>query len=85
MNRSEINQYDYIQIISIHRNFSQKDVFPGKRLPEIGDIAAVIEIYDKLELGYELECVNRDGETDWLITVKNSDLEFKKINPPERK
>jgi hypothetical protein len=82
MNKNDIRQYDYVRITEIHRKFSQSDCIPGTRIPEVGDIAAVIEIYDKPELGYELESVNERGETEWLITVAASDLVFEKIQPP---
>ncbi len=79
MNKANINQYDYVRITAVHRRFSPEDCVPGTRLPEVGDVAAVIEIYDKPELGYELESVNEQGETNWLVTVAASDLEFEKV------
>lgn len=82
MNKNDIRLYDYVRITAIHRNFSESDCIPGTRVPKIGDIAAVIEIYNKPALGYELESVNERGETEWLITVAASDLVFEKIQPP---
>ncbi|MEN6319552.1 MAG: hypothetical protein ABFD82_12445 [Syntrophaceae bacterium] len=83
MNSNGVQQYDYVRIMAIYRKFSKADCMPGTRVPEVGDIAAVIEIYDKPELGYELESVNERGETNWLVTVATSDLVFEKIRPPE--
>ena len=79
MSHSEIRQYDYVRITKVCRFFSQEECKPGNRTPVIGDIAAVIEIYDKPKLGYELESVNEKGETIWLITINASDLEFEKV------
>jgi hypothetical protein len=53
------------------------------RVPKIDDIAAVIEIYNNLALGYELESVNEWGKTNWLVTVAAPNLVFEKIRPPE--
>jgi hypothetical protein len=85
MNKKDIRQYDYISITAIHRNFSKAECSPGMRVPKIADIAAVIEIYNKPGLGYELESVNERGETEWLITVAASDLVFEKIQPPDQR
>lgn len=54
----------------------------GTRLPAVGDVAAVIEIYEKPQVEYELESVNEDGDTNWLVTVAASDVELERINPP---
>jgi hypothetical protein len=85
MNKNDIRQFDYIRITAIHRKFSKADCIPGTKVPELGDVAAVIDIYDKPELGYELESVNERGETNWLVTVAASDLVFEKIRPPEHR
>lgn len=81
MNKNEINQYDYVRIISLHRTFQPEEVI-GTRLPAVGDVAAVIEIYENPELGYELESVHEDGNTNWLVTVVSSDVELERIQEP---
>jgi hypothetical protein len=85
MNKNDVRQYDYVRITAIHRNFSKAECRPGTRAPKIGDIAAVIEIYNNPARGYELESVNERGETEWLITVAAADLVFEKIRPPHQK
>ena len=82
MNETLIQQYDYVRITAIRRTFLKEECEPGTRTPIVGDIAAVIEIYDNPKLGYELESVNEEGETNWLVTVAATDMEFEKITPP---
>lgn len=77
MTQSKIRQYDYVRISKVCRHFRPDECKPGNRTPVIGDIAAVIEIYNK-PLGYELESVNENGETNWLITMEPSDWSSKK-------
>ncbi|QWV93566.1 DUF4926 domain-containing protein [Geomonas oryzisoli] len=78
MKKNRITQYDYVRLTRLHRAFHQEEVV-GTRQPTVGDIAAVIEIYEKPELGYELESVNEDGTTNWLVTVSASDVELEVI------
>ena len=79
MNKDEVQQYDYVRITEVRRNFRREECLPGTRIPEVGDTAAVIEIYDKPVLGYELESVDEDGQTNWLVTITPPDLEFERV------
>lgn len=79
-NGNGIELYDVVRITALHRTFHPEDsLFGGRRLPTMGDVAVVVEIYDDPELGYELESVNEDGRTNWLVSVSASDLELEKI------
>jgi hypothetical protein len=61
-------QYSVVKIKSINKTFDADDFKLNNRLPEIGDIATIIEIYEEPSLGYELECSDKKGITAWLIT-----------------
>lgn len=59
-------QYDVVKIIRfLTKNPVQTDVF-NKREPRVGDVVAIIEIYTD-PLGYELECCDEQGITEWMI------------------
>jgi hypothetical protein len=66
--------------MQVNKSFTLNDCIPGKRKPEAGDKATIIEIYKNPILGYELECTNETGETEWLVTVQPSDLDLKLIH-----
>jgi len=80
MDQQNIRQYDVVRILAINRGFKENEYYPGTRSPAIGDLATVIEIYKKPELGYELESVNSKGETDWLVSMSPEDMEFEVID-----
>jgi len=68
------NQYDIVRIVRLNRPFALKECLPGKRTPKVGDKATIIEIYTNPTLGYELESTNQAGETEWLVSIRSSDL-----------
>ncbi|OWY27391.1 hypothetical protein [Herbaspirillum robiniae] len=48
------------------------------RLPVVGDIAVIIEVYTEPP-GYELECSDDAGITQWLIAFQPLDIELELI------
>lgn len=78
---ADFEQYQRVRITAIKRTFELSECFPGTRLPRVGDIATIIEIYRKPIPGYELECVNqKSGETEWLLSVAQGDLELEAVD-----
>jgi len=58
-------QYDVVRVIGIKSNqIFQPDSF-NRRGPRIGDLATILEIYSE-PFGYELECSDPNGITEWL-------------------
>jgi hypothetical protein len=85
MNKKKIHQYDCLRVTAIHCRFSKAECCPGVRTPEVGDTAAVVEMYHGAEVGYELEPVGERGQTNWRVTVAACDIDFEKINPRRAK
>ena len=56
-------QYDLVKLIEINKKYDEDYLKYNKRLPRIGDIATIIEIYTSPCLGYELECSDKNGIT----------------------
>jgi hypothetical protein len=74
-----MNQYDVVEIIEIIKvlEFHPDDF--NQRLPIIGDVATIIEIYKHEPLAYELECCDELGVTIWLQTIAPKDIILKKV------
>ncbi len=71
-------QYDVVKIIRfLTKNSVQMDVF-NKREPRVGDVAAIIEIYTD-PLGYELECCDEQGITEWMIAFGPDEIELELV------
>lgn len=54
---------------------------PGEgdvRKPQVGDVAWVIEIY-KNPPGYELECSDKNGNTEWMQAFSTDKIKLEKI------
>jgi hypothetical protein len=80
-----ITQYSTVKIVALHRKFDESNVQRGfdRRLPQIGDLATVVEVYRSPTLGYELECSNSDATSEWLITFSLGDAEFEVVAKPD--
>lgn len=74
-------QYSIVRIVALQREFDQSNVERGldQRVPRIGDVATVLEVYLSPTLGYELESSNSDGTNEWLITFYPEDSEFEVV------
>lgn len=51
------------------------------RKPQVGDIAWVIEIYED-PLGYELECSDKNGITEWMKVFSPDEIVLEKLVTP---
>lgn len=78
-------QYSTVRIVALNREFDLSTVERGfdRRLPRIGDIATVLEVYRSPSLGYELECSNPDGTNEWMVTFHPEDAEFEVLSTPD--
>jgi hypothetical protein len=73
-------QYDVVKIKSFKNPNNLIKSIDDERLPEIGDIATIIEIYNKPRIGYELECSNsKNGFTIWLHSFAEEEIELEKV------
>jgi Domain of unknown function (DUF4926) len=68
------NQYDVVKIVEIINPAKAVKSEFDFRAPEVGDVATVVEVYSTPCLGYELECSDKEGITQWLVTFKPSEL-----------
>jgi hypothetical protein len=74
---ADFRQYDIVRIKAIHRVVRLSDCVPGSETPKAGDIATIVEIFEKPRLGYALECINEiTGETKYLTILAAEDLEL---------
>ena len=74
----KLAQYDLVKVMKIRcENAFQQDQF-NRRAPNIGDIATVVEVYHEPP-GYELECSDDQGVTEWLMGFRIGDIELEMI------
>ena len=71
-----IKLYDAVRIEELRKaaDLSDGDI----RQPQVGDVAWVIEIYENPP-GYELECSDKDGTTEWLQGFGAEEIELEKL------
>jgi hypothetical protein len=71
-------QYDTVRIVSIRNTKRlETDAF-NIRAPRVGDIACIIEVYSDPP-GYDLECSNSDGISEWLLAFPPEEIELELI------
>jgi hypothetical protein len=81
MENIDFKQYDFVQIKAINIPTNTLNIIGTEgvtRLPQVGDKATIVEIYKKDDVidGFELECVNPKGLTEWLCTFHKNDIEM---------
>lgn len=71
-------QYDVVKVKSFSTEKpAEADAF-NHRPPKVGDVATIIEIYSN-PIGYELECSDADGITEWLAAFEPHEVELELI------
>ena len=76
---ASLKQYDLVRIVSLATNTPFTPDRFNRRPPQVGDIAIIVEIYNDPE-GYELECLNSDGLTEWLCSFDPQVIKLELIN-----
>jgi len=73
-------QYSVVKIVKIKKQICKEDLLVGSEVPRVGDLAAIIEVYEQSTLGYELECESEDGTTNWMLTFSPEEVELELIS-----
>ena len=63
-------QYDKVRILALTSGGAASI---AHRPPRVGDVAYVVEVYSNPP-GYDLECVDADGDTEWLSSFSASEV-----------
>jgi len=71
-------QYDVVKVTAIRRAVSFEPDDTNRRLPRVGDIATIVEVYANPP-GYELECSDHEGITEWLLAFRPEDIELEPV------
>jgi hypothetical protein len=73
-----IKLYDAVRITEL-RQPVRSDLGAGDiRKPQVGDVAWVIEIYENPP-GYELECSDKNGITEWMQAFSPNEIKLEKV------
>jgi hypothetical protein len=72
----KFNQYDTVRIIKILNVAKAVKSEYNFSAPRVGDVATIVEIYTDPSIGYELECSDQYGITQWLITFSPEELKM---------
>jgi hypothetical protein len=74
----KFKQYDVVRVMALHVEATKASDAFNLRSPAIGDVATIIEIYSKPP-GYELECSDGNGITQWLMAYGPDDIELELV------
>ena len=73
-----IELFDAVRITELRQPVNSNSRKGDMRKPEVGDVAWIIEIYDKTP-GYELECSDKNGITEWLQSFSPDEIKFERV------
>jgi hypothetical protein len=71
----QFKQYDVVKVKALHVEVGKDSDAFNIRQPVVGDVATIIEVYSKPP-GYELECSDGNGITQWLLAFGPGDIEL---------
>ncbi len=71
--------YDVVTIKKVIKNYNYVKYPFNKRRPAFNDTAKITKVYSK-PLGYELECCNGRGKTEWLLSFAANEIELELIS-----
>lgn len=74
---SAFDLYDEVRITALHKSVHFEPDNTSRRAPRVGDVATIVEVYTN-PAGYELECSDADGITEWLWAFAPDDVELEK-------
>lgn len=74
----QFKQYDVVRVMALHVEATKASDAFNLRCPVIGDVATIIEIYSKPP-GYELECSDVNGITQWLMAYGPEDIQLELV------
>lgn len=74
----KLSQYDVVRLKAIRVPVPTLVDACNLRQPAVGDTAYIIEIYSD-PLGYELECSDANGITQWLMAFAPDDIELERV------
>lgn len=72
--------YDIVRIVELRKDIPFKIVSPSSRVPQVNDVATIVELYTSPKDGFELECTNANGQTEWLESFASSDVELELVS-----
>ncbi|MES2300415.1 MAG: hypothetical protein V4582_25495 [Pseudomonadota bacterium] len=77
MQPRQLQEYDVVRLIAIRdARFEGAKIF-YERLPQVGDVGTILEVYSVPELGYEIECSDPStGITIWLDAIYPAEIEL---------
>lgn len=74
----KFKQYDVVRVKGWNVSLEATEGQFNLRLPVVGDIAVIIEVYSEPP-GYELECSDGAGITQWLIAFHPLEIELELV------
>lgn len=74
-------QYDVVRIARLLEAPAADDFAVNQRPPRLGDVAAIVEVYQKPSLGYELECIAW-GQMEWLCAYPAEEIGLELVSRP---
>lgn len=77
----EFKQYDVVRILEILNPVKMNSCGSGMgcSYPKVGDVGTIVEIYTDPCVGYDIECSDDDGVTQWLTVFEPSEIELELI------
>ncbi len=72
---------DVVRLVRFVKTFEYvKDPY-NRRRPKVGDVATILKVYRSGTLGYQLECKDGRGETQWVLSFRIDEIDLELVHP----
>ncbi|MCZ6617382.1 MAG: hypothetical protein O7E57_04560 [Gammaproteobacteria bacterium] len=71
--------YDVVRLVRFVKSFQYVKDPVNRRRPRVGDVATILKVYRSGTLGYQLECKDGRGETQWVLSFPIAEIDLELV------
>ena len=72
---------DVVRLVRFVKTFEYVKDPNNRRRPKVGDMATILKVYRSGTLGYQLECKDGRGKTQWVLSFRIDEIDLELVQP----
>jgi len=75
--------FDVVRLVRFVKKFEYVKDPHNLRRPRVGDIATILKVYRSGTLGYQLECKDGRGKSQWILSFRIDEIDLESVHRPD--
>ena len=71
---------DVVRLVRFVKTFEYVKDPSNRRRPKVGDMATILKVYRSGTLGYQLECKDGRGKTQWVLSFRIDEIDLELVH-----